>query len=49
MSRYSKRLYRVWLPDGRVVDERAIGPSEIPALYPQLVRLELVPELGEFW
>ena len=46
--------YRIWLPDGTVFTERAIGPSQIVAHYPQLIGLQVVPKLapgmmGELW
>lgn len=46
---YPTNLYRVTLPDGTTLEERAIGLSQIAAHYPQAVRVEVVVAVGDFW
>ena len=54
MASYTTTEYRVWLPDGTTFTERAIGPSQIIAHYPNLIGLWVVQEMkpgmmGEMW
>lgn len=47
MEGVPKILYRIWMQDGTVLTERAIGPSVICAHYPQLVAMRVVQDSEE--
>lgn len=57
-EQYPTIEYRIYLPNTLPFEEHAIGLSQIAALYPQAVRVEVVdaavpcvdcPVKGQFW